>query len=61
MPRACARDGANWERAHTVRRRLQGELFCLPKAGHALTARGQPFYPRGLPVTAEPVLLPPDE
>jgi hypothetical protein len=51
-------DGANWERARTVRRRLQGELFCLPKAGRTLTARGQPFYPRGVAVTAKLVQLP---
>jgi hypothetical protein len=56
---AWGADGANWERAHVVRRRLQGELYCLPKAGRTLTAGGQPFYPRGLPITATPVLLPP--
>ena len=58
---AWGNDGANWERAGTVRRWLQGELFCLPKAGRTLTARGQPFYPRGLAVTAKPVLLPPHQ
>lgn len=58
---AWGNDGANWERARAVRRRLHGELFCLPKAGRTLTARGQPFYPRALAVTARPVLLPPGD
>jgi hypothetical protein len=58
---AWGADGANWERARTVRRRLQGELFCLPKTGRTLTKRGQPFYPRGLATTAKPVRLPQEE
>jgi hypothetical protein len=49
--------GAGWKRSETVRRILYRPV-CLPKTGRALSLKGQPFYPKGIPLVAEPVELP---
>ena len=49
--------GAGWRRSETVRRILHRPL-CLPKTGRTLSLKGQPFYPKGIPLITEPVELP---
>jgi hypothetical protein len=49
--------GAGWKRSETVRRLLHRPL-CLPKTGRALSLKGQPYYPKGIPLGAEPTELP---
>jgi hypothetical protein len=50
--------GADWERSATIRPYLNNAQ-CLPKNDKPLSDKGQPYYPKGIKLTAVPVDLPP--
>jgi len=55
--RLAREGGANWVRSAAVRSVLT-DPHCLRKDGQDTTVKGQPFYPKGVRLDAEIVLLP---